>query len=100
MGSIVKYSVKSDTRPRYRVIYRDDKNKQVWKSGFKRKHDAEVYLREKETSKDRGEYIDPADSRATIKTLGEAWLKSREPLMKPSAYRSLDSAWVCPFNGV
>lgn len=48
MGSIFKYSVKSDSKPRYRVIYRDDTNKQVWKSGFTRKLDAERYLREKE----------------------------------------------------
>ena len=93
MGSVVKYSVKSDSKPRYRVIYRDDTNKQVWKSGFTRKLDAERYLREKETAKDRGEYIDPADAKVTVKTLGEEWLKTRESVMKPSAFRSLDSAW-------
>lgn len=93
MGSVVKYSVKSDSKARYRVIYRDNTNKQVWKSGFTRKYDAERYLREKETAKDRGEYIDPADARVTVKTLGEEWLKTRKSVMKPSAFRSLDSAW-------
>lgn len=76
MGSVVKYSVKPDSKPRYRVIYRDDTNKQVWKSGFKRKLDAERYLRDVEVSKDRGEYINPADARATVAKLGAEWLKS------------------------
>lgn len=93
MGSIIKYSVKTDNKPRYRVIYRDHTNKQVWKSGFKRKQDAERYLRDNETAKDRGEYIDPADAKVTIKTLGDEWLNARESVMKPSAFRSLDSAW-------
>src|SRR5699024_1720546 len=53
----------------------------------------ERYLRDNETAKDRGEYIDPAAAKVTIKTLGEEWLKTRESVMKPSAFRSLDSAW-------
>lgn len=93
MGSVYKYSVKADNKPRYMVSYRDPTNKQVLKRGFTRKTDAERYLRVNETAKDRGEYIDPADAKATVKALGEEWLETRQPVMKPSAFRSLDSAW-------
>ena len=93
MGSVHKYAVKSDTRTRYMVMYRDPNNKQVMKRGFTRKIDAETYLRSVEVSKDRGEYVDPADAKATIGTLGKTWLASQKTVMKPSSYRSIDSAW-------
>lgn len=93
MGSIHTYSVKSDKKPRYMAMYRDPNNKQVMKRGFTRKIDAEKYLRSVEVSKDRGEYVDPADARATIGTLGAEWIASRQAVMKPSSYRSVDSSW-------
>jgi len=93
MGSIHKYAVKTDSRPRYYVMYRDPSHKQVMKRGFTRKLDAEQYLRTVEVAKDRGEYIDPADAKATVATLGKTWLDGRKSVLKPSAYRSLDSAW-------
>ncbi|PKQ36527.1 MAG: site-specific integrase [Actinobacteria bacterium HGW-Actinobacteria-11] len=93
MGSVHSYSVKADRKPRYMVMYRDPNNKQVMKRGFTRKIDAEQYLRSVEVSKDRGEYVDPADARATVGILGADWLSSRKAVLKPSAYRSLDSSW-------
>lgn len=93
MGSIVTYSVKADKKPRYAVMYRDPSHKQVMKRGFTRKRDAEAYLVEVEGSKNKGEYVDPADAKATIKTLGADWIKSRKTVMKPSSYRPVDSAW-------
>lgn len=93
MGSIHKYAVKADTRPRYYVMYRDPANKQVMKRGFTRKTDAEQYLRSVEVSKDRGEYVDPADARATVTSIGGTWVEGRKTVMKPSSYRALESAW-------
>lgn len=93
MGSVHSYAVKSDTKPRYMVMYRDPSHKQVMKRGFTRKADADQYLRSVEVSKDRGEYVDPSDARATIATIGEGWLLARESVMKPSSYRAVDSAW-------
>lgn len=69
MGSIHTYTVKSDRKPRYAVMYRNPDHKQVMKRGFTRKIDAEKYLRTIETWKDRGEYIDPSDARTTISEL-------------------------------
>lgn len=79
MGSIHAYAVKS--------------GKQVMKRGFARKLDAEKWLRGVEVSKDRGEYVDPADAKATIAALGKTWLDGRKTVMKPSSYRSVESAW-------
>lgn len=93
MGSVHAYAVKSDRKPRYAVMYRDPDHKQVMKRGFTRKIDAEKYLRTVETSKDRGEYIDPSDARSTIAELGKTWLAGRLTVMKPSSYRPVDSAW-------
>lgn len=93
MGSVHSYSVKSDVRQRYYVMYRDPSHKQVMKRGFVRKADAEKYLRTVEVAKDRGEYVDPADEKATIATLAEEWLRARAAVMKASSFRPLDSAW-------
>ena len=99
MGSIHAYAVKSDTKPRYMVMYRDPSHKQVMKRGFTRKADAEKYLRGVEVSKDKGDYVDPADARVTIAALGGDWLKARESVMKPSSYRPVESAWRVHVSG-
>lgn len=93
MGSVHSYTVKTDRKPRYLVSYRDPNNKQRMKRGFTRKIDAEQYLRSVEVSKDRGEYVDPADARATVGNLGAEWLASQKAVMKPSSFRSIDSSW-------
>lgn len=93
MGSVHTYVVKADRKPRYAAMYRDPNNKQVMKRGFTRKADAEKFLRSVETSKDRGEYVDPADARATVGSLGAEWIASRKAVMKPSSYRAVESAW-------
>ena len=46
-----------------------------------------------ETSKDLGDYVDPADAKATIADLGVKWLQGRESVMKPSSFRPVESAW-------
>lgn len=77
----------------YYVSYRRPNGKPTKKRGFARKRDAEEYLHSIEHSKSRGEYIDAADSRKTINEIAEGWLAAQKQSMKPSAYRSLDSAW-------
>ena len=41
----------------------------------------------------RGEYISPTLSKVTIGSLGPAWLERQKGHMKPSGFRSYDSAW-------
>lgn len=92
MGSIHAYETKAGKKL-YRIVYRRPDHSQTSERGFERKIDAERRLREVETAKDRGEYIDPASATATVDTLGAAWLKQREGVLKPSSYGPLKSAW-------
>lgn len=91
MGSIHAYETKAGKR--YYISYRRPDHKQTKERGFTTKRAAQQRLAEVEVSKGRGEYVDPADARATIRTLGKDWLASREHVLKPSSYRPLDSAW-------
>lgn len=92
MGSVYSYETKAGKKL-YRIIYRRPDNSQTSERGFKRKADAERRLREVETSKDRGEYIDPSNASVTVGALGADWLRDREGVLKPSSYRPLKSAW-------
>lgn len=91
MGSVYPYETKAGKR--YRIAYRRPDHSQATERGFKTKRDATRRLAEVEVSKGRGEYVNPADGRATIRTLGETWISSREHVLKPSSYRPLNSAW-------
>ena len=91
MGSVEPYQPASGRR--YCVRWRTPDHKSRRKRGFVRKVDAEKYLRDVEGAKDRGEYVDPTESRATVGTVGRDWLAHRRPVMKPSSYRPLESAW-------
>lgn len=90
MATIEAYETKAGKR--YRVRCRTPDRRQTDKRGFKTKRDAERFARTVEVSKDRGEWIDPADARATIGDLGAVWIENRSNL-KPSTYRSVESAW-------
>lgn len=91
MGSLHSYDLKSGKR--YRILYRRPDNTQTSESGFKTKKAAELRLAEVEVSKGKGEFIDAADSRATVRVLGVGWLAAREGVMKASSYRPIESAW-------
>jgi integrase len=91
MGSVHPYETKAGKL--YRIAYRGRDHKQRTERGFKTKKAAKDRLAEVEVSKNRGEYVDPGDSRATIATLTKAWLAAREPVLKPSTYRMDESAW-------
>ena len=92
MGSVYSYATKAGER-RYRIIYRRPDHTQTSERGFKRKRDAEQRLAEVETAKAKGDYVDPADAKATLEILATDWLKARKSVMKPSSYRPLESAW-------
>lgn len=92
MGSVHAYQTKAGKRL-YRIIYRRPDHSQTSERGFQRRRDAELRLAEVEVSKGRGDYVDPADARATIDVLGAAWLSSRIADLKPSTYRTTESTW-------
>ncbi|WP_082972700.1 site-specific integrase [Mycobacterium sp. E2497] len=78
---------------RYRVRYRTPDRRQTDKRGFRTKRDAEQFAATVEVAKLRGEYISPTLGRITIRELGPAWLERRQGHMKPSGFRSYESAW-------
>lgn len=90
MGSISSYET-SDGK-RYRVRYRDPDRRSREKNGFLRKKDAEDYLANITVSTNRGEYVDPRDTKITIRELGVEWLANQVHL-KPSTYRAVEAAW-------
>jgi integrase len=90
MGNVYPYTTAKGKR--YRVAYSKPDHSQGTKRGFATKKAAELYLATVEVSKAQGEYVDPAAARASIGTLGKEWL-GRQTHLKPSAFRSIDSAW-------
>lgn len=91
MGSVHSYETAAGKR--YRVLFRKPDHSQGQKRGFRTKRDAELYLAEVEVSKARGEFIDAAGARATIAQLGPEWLTGQRHILKPSAFRPLESSW-------
>lgn len=91
MGSITAYSTSEGRR--YRVRYRKPDNSQTDKRGFRTKRDAELFLASVEVTKARGEFIEASASRVKVDELGTAWLRARSTVVKPSYYRTLESAW-------
>lgn len=92
MGSVHSYETKAGKKL-YRIVYRRPDHSQTSERGFARKADAVARLAEVEVSKGRGEYVDPADARATIRALGKDRLRDKESSLKPSTYRAISDAW-------
>ncbi|MET3510828.1 tyrosine-type recombinase/integrase [Plantibacter flavus] len=90
MGSVHAYTTTRGEM--YRVAYRKPDHSQGVKRGFKTKREAKLFLASVDVAQARGEFVDPAAARTTVGELGYAWL-SRKKHLKPSHYRSLESAW-------
>lgn len=92
MATISKYK-NSAGATMYRVRYRTPENRQTDKRGFKTKRDADAFAATVEVSKLRGEYISPTLGKVTIGSLGPAWLERQQGHMKPSGFRTYESAY-------
>jgi integrase len=77
----------------YAVRYRKPDTRQTWKRGFRTKRDAKMFAANVEVSKAKGEYVAPSLGRVTVGQLGPSWLERQKGHMKPSGFRSYDSAW-------
>src|SRR4030088_2495711 len=91
MATIGSYNTAQGKR--YRVRYRTPDRMQTDKRGFRTKRDAETFAATVEVARVRGEYIPPTLGRITVGELGSAWLERRQGHMKPSGFRSYESAW-------
>jgi integrase len=92
MATISSYKTRNG-ETRYRVRYRTPERNQTDKRGFRTKRDAERFAATVEVAKMRGEYIPPTLGRITVEQLGPAWLERQKGHMKPSGFRSYESAW-------
>jgi integrase len=92
MATIEKYNTKSGATL-YRVRYRKPDHKQTTKRGFTTKREAAEFANKVEVDKMRGEYVPFAIGKTTISELGPAWLERQRGHMKPSGFRSYESAW-------
>jgi integrase len=92
MATISKYQTTSGATL-YRVRHRTPDRGQTDKRGFKTKRDAEAFAATVEVTKMRGEYVAPSLGRVTVGELGPAWLDRQQGHMKPSGFRSYESAW-------
>jgi len=87
------YKYKTQKGQRWEARYRKPDGKTARKGGFRVRDDAQAYLDEVSHSKREGTYIAPSRGRATISTLGAKWLVAHKVSVKPSTYRSDESAW-------
>jgi integrase len=90
MGSITSYTTSLGRR--YRVRYRDPDRRSREKNGFVRRKDAEDYLATVTVSANRGEWVDPANARLTVRELGQGWINNQTHL-KPSAFAVVETSW-------
>jgi integrase len=91
VGSVEPYTTTQGKR--YRVRYRRPDGAQTDKRGFRTKRDAELFLSSVEIAKAKGEYVDLSAAEVRIGVAGAKWVASRERILKPSTYRSLESSW-------
>lgn len=92
MATIEKYQTASGATL-YAVRYRKPDNKQTWKRGFRTKRDATAWANGVEVKKLTGEYVAPSLGKVKVGELGPSWLVRQKGHMKPSGFRSYESAW-------
>lgn len=78
---------------RYRVRYRTPDRKQTDKRGFKTKRDAQAFAATVEVEKMRGEYVSHKLGTVSVDDISSGWLTRKQADVKPSTYKSLDTAW-------
>lgn len=91
MATIESYSTAAGKR--YRVRYRTPDRRSTQKRGFTTKRQAQDFAATVEVEKMRGEYVPPKLGYITVGEIGPAWLERKESDLKPSAYKSLETAW-------
>jgi integrase len=77
----------------YMVRYRQPNNVQTKRRGFKTKRAADAFAASVEVKKMTNEYVAPTLGRVTVGKLGPWWLARQQGHMKPSGWRSYESAW-------
>lgn len=92
MATIEKYQNASGATF-YMCRYRQPNGVQTKKRGFTTKRDAEAFAATVEVEKLTGSYVQPTKGRVLVGALGPPWLARQQAHMKPSGWRSYESAW-------
>jgi integrase len=88
------YAYESAKGTRYRINYRNSENRQRTRSGFATIKGAQSALSRARVAVEDGQHLEASKAKAKIAVLGATWLAAKEPpALKPSTYRSLESAW-------
>lgn len=92
MASIESYKTANGEK-RYQVRYRKPDHSSTRKRGFKTKAQAEAFKNEQMVAIKSGQFIDESMANTTVTALVIPWLESKKGILKPSAYKSLESSW-------
>jgi integrase len=87
------YAYESAKGTRYRIKYRNADNHQRTRRGFKTVREAQSALSRARIAVEDGRHIEIANARVKLVELGEPWIAAKRASLKPSAFRSLESAW-------
>ena len=91
MATIESYETKAGKR--YRVRYRTPDRTQTDKRGFTSKRQAQDFAATVEVEKMTGQYVPPKLGYITVEEIAAKWLERKESDLKPSAYKSVETAW-------
>jgi len=95
MGSITRIDRPKPWRARY---YSPD-GRQISKT-FRRKIDAEKWLRREESKVDRGDWVDPAGGTTVFAEVSESWFAGLHRASPPTVvYGSALECMICRFSG-
>lgn len=91
MATVEPYETASGKR--WRVRYRTPERRSTQKRGFTSKRSAQDFAATVEVEMMRGEYVPPKLGRITVAEFGPNWLQRKESDLKPSAFKSVETAW-------
>jgi integrase len=87
------YAYESAKGTRYRIKYRNAENHQRTRRGFKTLREAQSALSRARIAVEDGRHVEVVNAKIKIAELGEPWIVAKRASLKPSAFRSLESAW-------
>lgn len=78
---------------KYEVRFRKPDHSSTRKRGFATKALAKAYMHEQMSAINNGKFIDDSRANKTIESLVIPWLANKKSVLKPSAFKSIESSW-------
>lgn len=92
MGSVHAYLTRKGEE-RFRIVYRDENNRQTSQRGFRGSRRAKAELAKIEASIQDGTYTRTSAGRKTVASFHEHWLETKKAVLKPASYSALEASW-------